>query len=158
MGAEGIQGVQGGDEASQSPGKRTKSLLGSNSDDSGRTKLIKVHETNCGILTTQAQKDNLLHSGTSGSVAASTITTISVFIAGETLRVYRVLATGSVATDFTLRQNLAEIGFKQTNLEMGVEFIFPNGLELVDTDTLDVRVEHFVTGKSKTFKLFIYGE
>lgn len=104
-----------------------------------------------------ASNDNLLHSGAALSVAANTLTTISTFIASSNVTIYKIVVTGSGHADYSLRHNLGEIGFKQTNIEMGVEFIFDNGYSLLMNDTLDVQVEHDVPGKTKNFKLFIYG-
>lgn len=101
--------------------------------------------------------DSLLHSGSAGSVANNTPTTISTYIAAGTVKVYKVVVTGSGCTDFTLLHNLTEVGFKQTNIEMGVEFTFDNGYPLSLNDTLAVQAEHFVSGKTKTFKMFVYG-
>ena len=102
-------------------------------------------------------KDTLLHSGAALAVAESTVTTVSTFIAASTVTVYKIVVTGSGCTDFSLRHNLSEIGFKQTNLEMGVEFVFDNGFPMALNDTMDVQVEHFVPGKTKNFKMFVYG-
>jgi len=146
-----------GDDSVLSPNQNQPSLLlterGTNRTvrweaDANGAAYVNVKDTN---------NDTLLHSGSASTVAASTETTISTFIASATVKVYKIIATGSGCTDFTLRHNLTEIGFKQTNIEMGVEFTFDNGYPIDLNDTLDIRVQHYVTGKTKDFKMFVYG-
>lgn len=151
--------VRDGDEPTHSPNKNQNSLLATERG-TDSTRRIETDTNNNLYVSVAAdgRKESLLYSASLSSIADSTPTAFVAFVAPAAVKIYKVLITGSICTDFTLRHLGSSIGIKQTNLEMGVEFNFPQGYELAATDTLDAVVEHFVTGKTKSFNLYVYGE
>lgn len=147
-----------GDDSAISPGHNQPGLLGHEKDSPNTTRQILVDPVTGALLTVDGKSDDLLHSGEASAIADSTLTVISTYVAASAVKIYKIIVTGSNCADYELRKNLSRIGFKQTNIEMGVEFNFDNGLPLALNDTIDIRVEHFATGKTKDVKMFIYGE
>lgn len=151
--------VSDGDEPSFSPTKTHKSVLGVERGTQSTRRLEMDASGNAYVnVADNSQKDTLLYSASIGPIAASTPTAFVAYTAGTAVKVYKVLISGAVASDFNLRHNGSSIGEKFTNIEMQVEFLFPEGYEMAVSDTMDAVVEHCLTGKTKSYKIFIYGE
>jgi len=151
--------VNDGDEPSHSPNKSHKSLLGTERG-TDYTRRLETDSNNNLFVNVAAdnRKDTLLYTNSLSSIAADTPTTFTAYNAPSAVKIYKVLISGSAYTDFDLRHNGSVIGRKLTNLEMQVEFIFDQGYEIATADTIDAIVEHCVTGKTKNFNIYIYGE
>lgn len=148
-----------GDEPSFSPNKTHKSVLGVERGTHYTRRLEMDTDGNAYVnVAADARKDTLLYTAALSSIAASTPTAFVAYTAPSAVKVYKVLISGSANTDFNLRHLGSSIGKKYTNLEMQVEFIFDQGYELATTDTMDAVVEHCVTGKTKSYNIYIYGE
>lgn len=151
--------VKDGDEPSHSPNKSQNSLLGTERGTDYTRRLETDSNNNLYTsIAADSRQDTLLFSGSLSSIAANTPTAFTAYIAPSAVKVYKVLITGSAYSDFTLRHLSSPIAKKLTNLEMQVEFIFEHGYSLDATDTLDAIVEHYVTGKTKDYNIFVYGE
>ena len=151
--------VSDGDEPSHSPNKTHKSVLGVERGTDYTRRLEMDAEGNAYVnVAADGRQDTLLYSATLSSIADSTPTAFVAYTAPSAKKVYKVLISGAPYTDFTLRHNGSSIGKKYTNLEMQVEFTFNQGFELAATDTVDAVVEHCLTGKTKGFDIYIYGE
>lgn len=151
--------VSDGDEPSYSPNKTHKSVLGVERGSHYTRRLEMDADGNAYVnIAADGRKDTLLYSASIGPIAASTPTAFVAYTAGTAVKVYKVLITGSAYADFTLRHLGSTIGKKLTNLEMQVEFEFPQGYEMAITDTMDAVVEHCITGKTKSYDIYIYGE
>jgi len=151
--------VSDGDEPSYSPTKTHKSVLGVERGTQYTRRLEMDADGNAYVnVAADARKDTLLFSASLSSIAASTPTAFTAYTAPSAVKIYKVLITGSAYTDFTLRHLGSSIGKKLTNLEMQVEFSFDQGYELATSDSMDAIVDHCVTGKTKDFNIYIYGE
>lgn len=148
-----------GDEPSFSPNKTHKSVLGVERGTHYTRRLEMDASGNAYVnVADNSQKDTLLYSAAVGPIAASTPTAFVAYTAPSAVKVYKVLISGAAYSDFTLRHNASSVGIKYTNLDMQVEFEFNEGFELAATDTMDAVVEHCVTGKTKSYNIYIYGE
>jgi hypothetical protein len=148
-----------GDERTFSPHKTTDGLLAAERGTDFTRRIETDANRNLYVnVAADARKDTLLYSAALGPIADSTPTAFVAYTAPSAIKVYKVLISGAVATDFNLRHNGSSIGTKFTNLEMQVEFKFDQGFELAITDTMDAVVEHCLTGKTKSYNIYIYGE
>lgn len=151
--------VGDGDEPSHSPNKSQNSLLGTERGTDYTRRLETDGNNNLyTAIGSDSRQDTLLFSGSLSGIAANTPTAFTAYVAPSPVKVSKVLISGSAYSDFNLRHLGSSIGVKYTNLEMQVEFIFSHGYNLSATDTLDAVVEHCVTGKTKDFNIYVYGE
>lgn len=152
-------GARDGDEVTTAPTKNDRTLLVSErgTDDARRLETDASRNLYVNVAA-DGRKETLLYSASIGPIADSTPTAFVAYTAPSTIKVYEVLISGAVATDFDLRHNGSSIGKKFTNLEMQVVYKFNQGFELAITDTLDAVVEHCLTGKTKSYDIYIYGE
>lgn len=151
--------VTDGDEPSHSPTKSQNSVLGTERGTQS-TRRLEMDTTGNAYVNVGAdsRRSTLLYSAAIGPIAASTPTAFVAYTAPSAVKVYKVLISGAAYSDFILRHNASSIGIKYTNLEMQIEFQFDQGFELAATDTIDAVVEHCVTGKTKSYNIYIYGE
>ena len=104
-----------------------------------------------------SRRENPLHQGSQSSVAPSTPTVISTYVAPSAKKIYKVSVSGTGTADFTLRLNLAGIEVRRTHVGLNELFIFEKGLPLAQNDTLDVQVNSHATS-NKDFDMSIFGE
>ena len=151
--------VQGGDEPTHAPTKNDRSLLGAQRGTQQTRRLETDADSNLYVsVAADERKDTLLYTATISSIAAATPTAFLAYTAPVAVKVRKVLISGAANSDFNLRHLGSSIGKKYTNLEMQVEFEFPQGFELAALDTMDAVVEHCVTGHTKSYNIYIYGE
>jgi len=151
--------VLDGDEPSISPTKNHKSVLGVERGTQSTRRLEMDAAGNAYVnVAADSRTETLLYTASLATIAASTPTAFAAYIAPSAQTVYRVLINGSAYTDHSLRHNGSDIGSKDTNLEHFTEFVFDQGFPLAFGDTLDILLEHCVTGKTKSYTMYIYGE
>jgi hypothetical protein len=152
-------GSRDGDEVTEAPTKSDRSLLGAERGTDHTRRLETDANRNLYVnVAADGRTESLLYTATLSTIAASTPTAFVAYTPASAVKVYKVLISGAVATDFNLRHNGSSIGKKYTNLEMQVEYDFDQGFELAALDTLDAVVEHCLTGKTKDFDIYVYGE
>ena len=78
------------------------------------------------------------------SVASSTLTTVATYVAGSSVKLKRVEASGTNIAYYIVTVNGSVVAKKYTNFggPLEVNFDFKDGLALVAADTVLVRVEH----------------
>ena len=151
--------VSDGDDVSHGPRKNDRSLLGTERGTDYTRRLETDSNRNLHVnVANDSRRDTLLYSATLGPIAASTPTAFVAYTAGTAVKVYKVLISGAAYSDFNLRHLGSSIGIKLTNHEMQVEFDFPHGYDMAVSDTMDAVVEHCVTGQTKSYNIYIYGE
>lgn len=147
-----------GDEVTFAPTKADRSLLAAErGTDSTRRIEVDASRNLMVNVAADSKSETLLHSATLTALASDTPTAFAAYAVPSTQQITRVLVWGDTTADFTLRLNASEIGKKGTLVSLDADFVFSSGYPVVTADSVDVVVEHFSTGKSRNFKLYIYG-
>ena len=115
--------------------------------DLGRTSDEAADLTQAGVLA----------NGTQTSVSDNTVTTLTTYTASGTKYISKIICSGTVYAKFTLVLNTSTIETRRGGPDRTIEFDFGGALKLDNTDVLDVKVEHYVTGASENFEATIYG-
>ncbi|MCK5020618.1 MAG: hypothetical protein KAS32_26600 [Candidatus Peribacteraceae bacterium] len=141
-----------GDEPTRSPGTEQTSLLAAN--EAGATRRIKVDASGNLKVTSQANNSSVLNNGSETNVPSAALTTIVTYTASANTQVSRVSCSGTNYAKYSLVLNTSTIDIKRSSPSRNVEF---GPLSLVNTDILDVKVEHFYTGDQEDYEATIYG-
>lgn len=115
--------------------------------DLGRTSDEAADLTQVGVIAT----------GTQTGINASTITTITTHTSSGTQYITRVVCSSTDYAKFTLVLNSSTIETQRGGPDRNIIFEFGQALKLDNSDILDIKGEHYVTGETSNFEATIYG-
>ena len=156
--------VQGGDEATYSPGKTQHSLLGAErgtqvtrrlETDSNNNLFVSIGSVVPGTLVPGSV--SAVAVGAVTSLPASTVSTIVTLTAGAAIRLTRISVSGTDYAKFLLFKNATLIETKRTGPDRSTDFMFNSPLDVASGDVIDVKVIHYATGVLADFESTIYG-
>lgn len=154
--------VSDGDEPSYSPNKTQNSLLGVERGTDYTRRLETDTDSNLHVSVsaspgTAPATVSPLAGGSVSSVTANTLTTVCTYTATGTKRVTRIGCSGTCYAKFTLVINTVVVETKRSGPQRNIDFTFDRPLLLSDSDILDLKVTHFVTGETNEFEATVYG-
>lgn len=101
----------------------------------------------------------VLATGSITTIADSTLSTIVTFTnsSGGDQSISRVAGSGTAPAQYDLVLNSVTIETRRSGPDYKVDFTFNGPLKLVDTDILDLKVTHLITGTTRDFQASVYG-